>query len=78
MLFVRALVRAEGCGMNEGRNRLAPWFVGIAIVVAAVAFVGWRMVATGCAADTPAALGVLLLIPIVYLGLMYLTLTSQE
>jgi hypothetical protein len=64
--------------MNASRNRLLPWFVGIAIVVAAVVFVGWRMVVTGCAADTPVALGVLVLIPLVYLGLMFLTLTSQE
>lgn len=64
--------------MNASRNRLLPWFVGIAIVVAAVVFVGWRMVVTGCATDTPVALGVLVLIPLVYLGLMFLTLTSQE
>jgi hypothetical protein len=55
-----------------------PWYVGIAIVLAAVVYVGYQMYATDCGISMPLALGVLVVIPVVYLGLMYLTFTSQE
>ena len=64
--------------METGKNRLMPWYVGIFIVLASVAFVGYEMHVTGCAADTPISLALLVVIPLVYLGLMYLTLSSQE
>ena len=68
----------ENLAMGTGRNRLMPWYVGIFIVLASVIFVGYEMYATGCAADTPISLALLVVIPVVYLGLMYLTLSSQE
>lgn len=60
------------------RNRLLPWYIGMAIILAAVTYIAYQMVYVGC----PAALGVemlvLIVIPIVYLTLMYLTFVSQE
>jgi hypothetical protein len=63
---------------KQVRNRLRPWYIGLAIVVAAVLFVGYRMGAGNCPAPTIIELGVLTVVPIVYLVLMYLTFVSQE
>jgi hypothetical protein len=60
------------------RNRLLPWYVGIAIILGCVAYVGYQMFGRGCAAPTVIELGVLIVIPAVYLVLMYLTLISQK
>jgi hypothetical protein len=60
------------------RNRLRPWYIGLVIVVAAVVFVGYRMWSGNCPAPTIIELGVLAVVPIVYLALMYLTFVSQE
>ncbi len=62
--------------MNK-RNRLAPWYIGLAVILAAVVFVGLRMSSSGCA-PVGIEIGVLVVVPVVYLVLMYLTLTSQE
>jgi hypothetical protein len=59
-------------------NRLMPWYVGIAIVLAAVIFFGYQMWATSCPAPTIIQIGVLTVIPLVYLALMYLTFVSQK
>ncbi|HQT80054.1 MAG TPA: hypothetical protein PLD10_23690 [Rhodopila sp.] len=67
--------------MNQivGRNRLIPWYIGIAIVSAAVLFIGYEMFfGGGCPAPTFVELIVLLTVPAVYLVLMYLTLISQK
>lgn len=60
------------------RSRLMPWYFGMAIVLAAVIFTGYRMWAGNCPAPTIIELGVLVVIPVVYLVLMYLTFVSQE
>jgi uncharacterized membrane protein len=60
------------------RNRLLPWYIGIAIVLLSVIYVGYEMFVGGCPAPTFVELVVLIIIPVVYLVLMYLTLTSQE
>ncbi len=60
------------------RNPLLPWFIGIVIVVLADAWVAYRMFATGCPAPGIAEVLVVVVIPVVYLGLMYLTLKSQD
>ena len=64
--------------VRKMRNRLTPWYIGLAIILAAVVFVGYRMAASNCPAPTFLELGVLTVIPVVYLVLMYLTLTSQD
>lgn len=60
------------------RSRLGPWYTGLIIIAAAVIYVGYQMFATACPAPTFLELGVLIVIPAVYLILMYLTLTSQD
>ncbi|RIA55723.1 hypothetical protein [Dichotomicrobium thermohalophilum] len=60
------------------RNRLTPWFIGLAIVLAAVIFIGYRWTATECPAPTFIEFGVLVILPVIYLVLMYLTLSSQR
>lgn len=66
---------AEGLEKN---NRLLPWYIGIVLVLAAVTFVGYRMWAGNCPAPAIIEIGVLTVIPIIYLVLMYLTLVSQK
>lgn len=59
-------------------NRLLPWYIGIAVIFAAVIYLGYLMRATNCGISTPLAFVVLGIMPVVYLVLMYLTLTSQK
>jgi hypothetical protein len=60
------------------RNALLPWFIGIAIVALADLWVAYRMFATDCPAPGIVEAIVVIVIPVVYLGLMYLTLKSQD
>ena len=55
-----------------------PWYIGIAIILAAVAYIGYQMINLGCPAPLTVELLVLTVIPVVYLTLMYLTFVSQE
>lgn len=59
------------------RSRLLPWYIGLGVIVVAVIYIGVEMFVVGCPAPTFLELGVLTVIPAVYLVLMYLTLTSQ-
>jgi len=64
---------------NESRgNRLTPWYAGLAVVLAAVIYIGYQWTATECPAPTFIEFGVLIVLPVVYLALMYLTLSSQR
>lgn len=60
------------------RNRLLPWYIGLAIVLLGVIYTGYQMVVSGCGAPAVAQIAVLVIIPVVYLVLMYLTFVSQE
>jgi hypothetical protein len=60
------------------RNRLLPWYIGIAIILLAEIFVAYQMFVVGCPAPVLLELALLTVIPVVYLTLMYLTFTSQE
>lgn len=60
------------------RNRLLPWYIGMLIAFAAVIFTRYRMWAGNCPAATILEIGVLVVIPVVYLALMHLTFMSQE
>tara|TARA_B100000614_G_scaffold260956_1_gene289175 strand:- start:1917 stop:2102 length:186 start_codon:yes stop_codon:yes gene_type:complete len=55
-----------------------PWFIGIAIIALVDIFIGYRMFATNCPAPAFPEFMVLVLVPGVYLVLMYLTLKSQN
>jgi hypothetical protein len=59
---------------------MLPWWIGLAIILAAVLYVGYQFTTLDCG---PAMAGVLAfivlgVIPVVYLALMYLTLKSQS
>lgn len=61
------------------RHYLLPWWIGVGIVLAAVAYIAYRFSCMEC--GHPGGLVeflVLGIIPIVYLALMYLTLKSQH
>ena len=60
------------------RNRLMPWYIGIAVILVAITYVGYQMFYVGCPAPIGIELGALIIIPVVYLTLMYLTFVSQE
>ena len=65
-------------GSISQNHRLLPWYIGLVLVLAAVTFVGYRMWAGNCPAPTIIEIGVLTVIPIIYLVLMYLTFISQK
>lgn len=60
------------------RNRLMPWTIGLVIIVLAVLYAGWTLLSSDCAVPAPTVVLALVVMPTVYLVLMYLTLTSQE
>jgi hypothetical protein len=62
---------------STGRNRLTPWYVGLALNLVIVAYAAWEMTAGGCAAPPATLVIALVAMPVVYVALMYLTLTSQ-
>jgi hypothetical protein len=59
------------------RNRLLPWVIGLVIIVVAIGAAAWLLSASSCGAPVAIIALVLLVMPAVYLALMYLTLTSQ-
>lgn len=63
---------------TQKRNRLTPWYIGLVITLVSVIFLGYRMWAGNCPAPALIEVGVLTVIPAVYLVLMYLTFVSQE
>lgn len=60
------------------RNVLLPWVIGIAIIAAVNIWIGYRMLAPDCRTPGYAAVIILLVLPVLYLALMYLTLKSQD
>lgn len=60
------------------RNRLTPWYIGVVIIAAAVGYLGYYVSVNDCGASPALLFAVLLVIPVVYLTLMYMTLTSQR
>jgi hypothetical protein len=59
------------------RKRLLPWVIGLVIIVAAIGAAAWLLSVSSCGAPVATIALVLLVMPAVYLALMYLTLTSQ-
>lgn len=53
---------------------LRSWIIGLVINVCVIGFIGYRMVTTECPAPGIAEAIVLLVVPTVYLVLMYITL----
>jgi hypothetical protein len=77
-------IRPETSGgvavMNQAtrRNRLLPWYIGIAVVVLGELYIAYEMFVVGCPAPVMLELAILIIIPLVYLTLMYLTFVSQN
>lgn len=60
------------------RNPLLPWFIGLAVLIAADAWIAYRMFSTACEAPGFVQAVVVIIVPAVYLALMYLTFKSQD
>ncbi len=59
------------------RNPLLPWWIGFAIILAAVVYVGYLFTTIDCAIAPALTFIVLGVVPIVYLVLMYTTFRSE-
>lgn len=62
---------------TDRRNPLLPWIIGLIIVGIADIYIAYLFYATECQAPTIAQLIVVIVVPAVYLVLMYLTFKSQ-
>lgn len=63
---------------SKQRNALLPWWIGLAVILAVVAYVAYRFACLDCAPAGYLQFIVLGILPIVYLVLMYLTLKGQS
>ena len=63
---------------SGARNRFMPWIIGIIVIIAATGFVAYRMFAGDCPAPGFVEALVLIVVPLVYIALMYLTFKSQD
>lgn len=62
---------------RKPRNVLTPWIIGLIVIVAVDAYIAYLFYATDCQAPGIAQVLVVVVIPVVYLFLMYLTFKSQ-
>lgn len=63
---------------RQRRNPLLPWWIGLVIIAAAVAYFAYRFACMECGHPGGVIEFIILgIIPAVYLSLMYLTLKSQ-
>lgn len=60
------------------RRNLLPWWIGGAIILVVDVWIAFRMFSTSCPAPGFVEGLVIVVVPAVYLGLMYLTLKSQN
>ena len=63
---------------TETRNRLLPWIIGLIIIAVVDIYVATLMFSGNCEAPGIAQFLVVVVIPGIYLALMYLTFTSQK
>jgi hypothetical protein len=62
----------------KARNPLLPWYIGIVIIAVLDIWVATQLFSSACQAPGIIATGVVVVIPAVYLVLMYLTFKSQD
>ena len=63
---------------NNRRSPFLPWWIGLGVIGAAVAYIAYQFSCIDCGAEKPLlAFIVLGIIPVVYLALMYLAFRSQ-
>lgn len=60
------------------QSRLLPWYIGTVLIALADYWVAKELFSDACQAPSIISLGVVFVIPAVYLVLMYLTLTSEK
>jgi hypothetical protein len=63
---------------TRARNVLLPWYIGIVIIAMLDIWVAIQLFSSACEAPGIASALVVIAIPAIYLGLMYLTLKSQD
>lgn len=64
-------------GQAANRNVLLPWWIGLGIVAIADLWVAYKMLGADCQAPGIVEAIFVIVIPAVYLALMYLTFRSQ-
>lgn len=62
---------------TTSRNPMTAWWIGLVVILAAVAYAGYRFACMECAPAGFLEFMILGIVPVVYLVLMYLTLKSQ-
>ena len=60
------------------RNALMPWLIGVVIIAIADLYVAYKFYSTNCETPGFAQFMVLVVVPGIYLALMYLTFRSQD
>jgi hypothetical protein len=63
--------------MPAKHSRLFPWYVGIAIIAAFELFVGFAFFGSACRAPAIPQILVLVVLPLIYLALMFVALKGQ-
>lgn len=61
----------------SSRNPMTAWWIGLIVILAAVAYAAYRFACLECAPAGVLEFIILGIVPTVYLALMYLTLKSQ-
>lgn len=62
---------------TSSRNPMTAWWIGLVIILAAVAYAAYRFACLECGPAGFLEFMILGIVPLVYLVLMYLTLKSQ-
>ncbi|MCW5713841.1 MAG: hypothetical protein KIT43_04930 [Bauldia sp.] len=60
------------------RNPLLPWWIGLIVILAAVGYAAYRFACDDCGVAAFPEFVVLGVVPLVYLGLMYLVFRGQR
>ncbi len=63
---------------EKTRNTLLPWYIGIAIIVVLDFWIATQLFSSACQAPGIIGAGVVVIIPAIYIALMYLTFKSQD
>ena len=62
---------------SKSRNPMMPWWIGLVVILAVVAYVAYRFSCLDCAPAGFLQFIVLAILPAVYLVLMYMTFKSE-
>lgn len=63
---------------TKTRNPLLPWYIGLVIIAVVDFWVARELFSSACQAPGIIAMGIVVVIPVVYLALMYVTFKSQR